>query len=162
MKKTQAMMIALFAAATIMHYQKSGVYNYEISKERQEVVTSFENQIEVKNVAEIGDYILTGKAGEKYVVKPFAFAKRYTDNNDGTALAKGECWGYEWTDNVTTFISPWKDKDGNETEMLIEPGDMLVSPTDPANGVSEVYRIKRSEFDQTYQLVLLAKAESQV
>jgi hypothetical protein len=46
------------------------------------------------------------------------------------------------------FVAPWGE------EMLVETGDMLATPADPAGGrpavVTEVYRIARSAFEQTY------------
>lgn len=145
--RTQRYMTVLLAASDCKHYKKSGVFNYEIAYKEQTVVTKHADQTEVTNTAYPDDYIVEDSEGAKYVVKPEEFVKRYEKTGTGKAKAVGECWGVEWIDNKMEFQSPWK---SNEP-MIIEPGDMLVSPNDQ---FTEAYRIKRSEFDKTYKEVI--------
>ncbi len=152
MELTQLDMIAILKNSPYQHYKKSGRYYYEVCAVPREVVTKFadENSPEVTNYAEIGDYILTGKVGENYVVKPEVFFKRYTilssDEDITLAKAKGECWAAKWTVEDTEFDNPptW-----DKGKMQIKRGDMLVSPD---ASFSEVYRVKAEEFARTYEL----------
>lgn len=143
---SQKQMIALLKATNPSHYQKSGIYNYILCDKEQEVITQHSGQVEVKNTALPGDYILTDTQGGLYAVKPEVFAKRYEVINEKTAKAKGQCWATQWSDAPSTFESPWKAGE----EMIIEPGDYLASPDDQ---FTEVYRIKKEEFETSYTLV---------
>ena len=151
MELNQLDVIAILKNSPYQHYKKSGKYYYEVCTEARDVVTKFaeENSPEAVNRAEVGDYILTGKAGENYVIKPDMFFKRYRilppDEGINLAEAKGECWAAEWTAEDTEFDNPvqWR----SPGKMQIKKGDMLVS----SDAVfSEAYRIKRDEFDRTY------------
>lgn len=148
--KTQIEMIELLKAGHVKHYSKSGVFPFLIHKgPSAEIVTSIAGVTETKNVANEGDYILTGAEGEKYVIKPETFAKRYKvlspDQHPllGKAQATGECWGIEFEGDPQLFISPWTEP------MSINPGDMLVSPD---KDFSQAYRIERNAFNKTYTL----------
>lgn len=142
---SQESMIGFFKHAfwpvSLRHFKKAGIFSYEISGTEQNVITSIEGIIETTNTAYPGDFILTGQAGEKYVLKAETFAKRYKALDDKTAQATGECWGYVWHREPMSFQSPWGE------DMIIETGDMLVSPD---KEVSQVYRIEKGVFENTY------------
>ena len=151
MNLNQLDMIAILKMSPYQHYKKSDKYYYEVCTEARDVVTKFaeENSPEAVNCAEVGDYILTGKAGENYVIKPDMFFKRYKilppDEGINLAEAKDECWAAEWTAKDTEFDNPvqWS----SLGKMQIKKGDMLVSPDAQ---FSKVYKVKKEEFDRTY------------
>ena len=146
---TQTTMVELLKGSTLKNYKKSGKFTFEIATETKEVVTEINGEVETKNIANSGDYILTGVAGEKYVLKPETFAKRYaavlTTTKDGivsgNAVAVGQCWGLEFIGESIEFESPWGDT------MIIHEGDMLVSPDEE---ISQAYRIEKEAFKATY------------
>lgn len=144
--KSQKEMIFLLMQGNHNHYQKTGIYSYEIAQTEQEVITSHSGKIETKNTAFPGDYILTDTEGGKYAVKPETFAKRYEILDEKTAKAKGQCWAMQWEDETTVFASPWKE---GET-ITINPGDYLASPNAE---FTEAYRIIKEEFEASYTLV---------
>lgn len=151
--KSQAQMIALLMAASYQHYQKSGVYNYEVAKQDGTCTTKHGDKVEVANTPySAGDYLLTDTLGGVFPVEPNTFRKRYeilneeSDTLRGTAKAKGQCWAIQWTDAPTEFTSPWNANEG----MIIETGDYLASPNPE---FTEAYRIKKEEFEKSYALV---------
>jgi hypothetical protein len=143
--QTQSQMIALLLAGSPVHYKKSGIFSYRLVETEEDVKTTLNGKEEVSNTAKPGDYILTGLAGEQYVVKAETFVKRYDIVDEKTAKAKRECWGIPYTGETQRFEAPasWNSPEG----MLIEEGDMLVSPN---KEITEAYRIQKDEFAKTY------------
>lgn len=120
------------------------------------VVTVTDSGLETVNQAEEGDYIIINKteAGESYIVKPAAFHQKYSliKSGDGTFdeyAPKGTIVALELSADILGrlalpetfwFEAPWK----NPMKACL--GDFLASPPD----FSEVYRIARKEFFETY------------
>lgn len=157
---TQEEVKELLKNTPLTHYKKFGRFSFFVSDIEQEIVTEIDGEKEVKNIAHPGDYILVGTGGEKYVMNEKTFHKRYkalhydtTFHKDmvvqGEAEATGECWATEWTHPSIKFQSPFKDKEGNPEEMIINEGDFLASPDEE---ISQGYRIERKAFLKTYKL----------
>lgn len=142
--KTQQEVIDIVKNNNPIHYIKSGEYSYEISDKTQRVVTMIGQEKETENTANEGDYILTGVSGEKYVVQPESFKKRYEDLGNGRAKAKGECWGNVYRGEPIEFTAPWGE------HSICKTGDYLVSPNPE---FTEAYRVAANEFVKTYKPV---------
>jgi hypothetical protein len=113
---------------------------------------------ETVNTADPGDYLVKNQTGaeEMYIVSPEKFGERYVflhQAEDGFAAyrATGEITALELTAPVLQelelpapfhFEAPWGEK------MIAREGDYLATPPDQ----SEVYRIARREFLETYDL----------
>ncbi|MEM1319822.1 MAG: hypothetical protein AAGG75_06165 [Bacteroidota bacterium] len=126
-----------------------------VDGERIDTIT--DDGLETTNTAESGDYIVTNQTGaeESYILTPKKFEARYEwlqSDASGRHLyqPKGQVMVLEMTteqlhtlqlDNPFYFIAPWG------SEMIVKTDDFLVSPPD----YSEVYRIARKEFFETYQ-----------
>lgn len=122
-----------------------------------ETITSITSDgTETVNQTESGDFIVMNltKAKEMYVVKPDAFQKRYEyerEAEDGFSEFHpiGKVVAIEMTvdflksqglEDEFKFIAPWGE------EIIVKKNDFLVSPPD----FSQVYRIARTEFYETY------------
>lgn len=141
---TQEQMLAMFANTPKFYYQKFGEFTYGVAATTQKVVTEFatEDKPETINTANPGDVILTGLAGEKYVLSYQKFTDRYTPISTTKAQAKGTILACQYQGEDLVFLAPWKQP------MNIVSGDWLAFNPDQ----SEVYRIKESEFYKTYKL----------
>ena len=122
----------------------------------ESVQTITESGLETVNTAEEGDYVVINKTGakESYILKPSTFHQKYTLAKAGEGAldeyaSKGEIIALELTEALLSqlelpdtffFEAPWKQP------MKACRGDFLASPTD----YSEVYRIARKEFFETY------------
>ena len=105
---------------------------------------------ETTNFAERGDYIVTAASGERWVVKPDAFERRYAPKPGehnvfialGEVIAAPNPFG-----RPIEIVAPWGEKQKGETDCLI--ADEL----DPATGkrARQPYLISRAEFEQTYR-----------
>ena len=128
----------------------------------EKVITITSDGKETENTAKEGDYVIMAKteAEEQYIISGDKLAKRY---KKGTVSlrAGGPKWeeyvpigtvraiefhpsslGFTVTpDNPLVFIAPWNE------ETVLKKGDMVCT-TDG----SEVYRIARKEFEQTYRI----------
>jgi hypothetical protein len=114
--------------------------------------------LETTNTAKAGDFIIKNQtdAGEMYIIGAEKFHDRYDfleEGADGFSVysAKGKVVGVEMNEDLLKqlnladefyLVAPW------EEEMVVKKDDYLVSPLD----YSEVYRIARKEFFETYQL----------
>lgn len=124
-------------------YQKSGVYLAVQTQTPCEVVTQIDGTEETRVHAKPGDWILTGPAGERYVLDDSKFHARYRlRENSSYAEAIGSCRATS-LDEAFTFMAPWG------TPMIFEPGDYLACGGAP----SDLYRIERSVFEKTYRCV---------
>ncbi len=113
---------------------------------------------ETENIAKSGDFIIQNQtgAGEKYIVPAHKFLERYifhkeNDNDFDEFEPTGTIIAIELTtefllqfqlNNQFYFMANWG------TEMITKKGDFLVAPPD----FSEIYRIARKEFFETYIL----------
>ncbi len=124
----------------------------------EEIITITSDGIETFNRANTGDYIVKNQteAGELYIVPKSKFEKRYeflVDKENGFSEynPSGQIFAIEVNkENLKLleqptqfkFIAPWGEN------MVVKENDFLAVPLDH----SEVYRIARQEFFQTYQL----------
>lgn len=142
--KAQEEVIKMLKQRNPQHYKKKGVYEYEIAETVQEIHTDINGQRESKKVAKVGDFILTGAAGERYPIRAEKFHSRYKILDKTYAVATGMCWAAEYKGSPFTFVAPWGD------EMVCLKGDYLAS--DNAE-ITDVYRIEREVFGKSYKIV---------
>lgn len=141
---TQAQVIDIVKLNDPQHFRKSGSFTFKKVTEEQEVVTEINGEVETKNTAKVGDYILTGSVGEQYILNAETFAKRYVVTGENTADSKGECFGNIYRGEPITFIANWGE------QMICKTGDYLVSPEDT---YPHAYRIEAGAFLNTYKKV---------
>ncbi len=126
-----------------------------IAGERVETITS--DGLETVNRAKDGDFLIQNqtKAREQYIISSKKFNDKYEyfasgDGEFNFYKAKGKVVALEMTESVLrkfnlpdefSFIAPWKE------DMIVKKDDFLVCPPD----YSEIYRIARLEFFETYQ-----------
>jgi len=147
---TQQEIIEGFKGLPYKTYEKFGEVQFETSQKVQEVVTSVNGEVETTNTAQIGDYIITGVNGEKYVLTPKKFMQNYEieeysySNMTGTAKVKPQPrFAAQWNlQDQLVFTAAWGEK------MICNEGDYLVAFQD----FSEVYRIEKSIFEKTYRI----------
>lgn len=112
--------------------------------------------LETVNTAEEGDFVIKNQtdAGEMYIVPADKFNEKYAfskaaANGFSEYTPLGKAIGVELTPALLgklqlpgefKFVAAW------DEEMLAKEGDFLVSPP----GYSEIYRIARKEFFETY------------
>lgn len=146
---TQEEAIDLVKANDPKHYRKKGRYSYRVATELERIHTILSDGQEAENDALPGDYIMAGVSGEVYVISPKKFQDRYHDLGNGVAEAKGEAWGNQYRGPSIELGVPlsWNDPTG---VMPLHNGDYLIS----SDAVfSEAYRVKREEFESTYEAV---------
>lgn len=123
----------------------------------EQIQTLTSDGLETTNIAKAGDFIVKNQteAGEEYIVNAEKFHDRYElkDTIQGAFSIykpKGRVIALEITTDILTelnlpdsfyFIAPWDEK------MIVKKDDFLVSSPD----YSEIYRIARKEFFETYQ-----------
>lgn len=127
------------------------------AKDGEYIATITADGLETVNKSEKGDYIIKNQteAGEQYILKKEKFEKRYelleekTSNEFNLYEPKGQIIAIELTTELLKhldlpspfyFIPAWKGK------MVAKINDYLACPTD----CSEIYRIARKEFFETY------------
>ncbi len=130
------------------------------AREGEQIVTITGDGKETANKANSGDYVVknTTKAKERYIVPGSKFHKKYVlqKKRKGKKYDRyqpvGKVLGILVTDKVLPelarekevyFEAPWGEP------MVIKTGDYMVCPPD----LSEVYRIARQEFFETYREV---------
>ena len=119
----------------------------------EKIYTFTADGLETKNTVDSEGYIVQNKttAKEEYFVTKEKFAERYEQKNPSegkewkTYLPIGKIFVIELSEQMIeetsgSFIAPWGE------EMVLKVGDYLVCPPD----FSEIYRIAKSEFAQTY------------
>ncbi len=140
-------------------FQKSKNVFARKAKEGERVVTITGDGIETKNTASKGDYIVMNQteASEQYIMSKKKFSNRYdyicrAKGSFNCYASKGRIVGVALTPELMSqlnlsnpfyFQAPWGQ------EMVAKEGDYLVSPTDG----TEIYRIARKEFFETYRAV---------
>jgi len=123
-----------------IYQKKKLMFDVELVKQPREVITKIDGKEETKNKANKGDYILTGTKGEKYVLSPNKVKERYIIK-DNKAESKPVKTKGKILDSKISFIASWGEK------MNTEIGDTLI------NNNGEYYRIEKSAFKNTYDLV---------
>lgn len=127
-----------------------------VKNEKIQTVTS--DGLETSNTAKEGDFVVKNEtyAQEMYIIGSKKFNERYRllgEDKDGFSEYEplGKVIGLELTINLLTelgldvefeFMAPWGEK------MVAKKGDYLVTQLD----YSEVYRIARKEFFETYEI----------
>lgn len=115
-----------------------------------EVIDTYTNDgLETTNTVTKQSYIVknTTEAKEKYIVNETTFHKKYIfykKQNKIWSIFKpiGKIKAIKVKNQVPFYIvAPWGEK------MIVKPGDFLVSPLD----YSEIYRIAKKEFFETYK-----------
>lgn len=146
---TQAETIEMFKELPYQTYQKFGKVKFAIAQHKQEVVTVLNGEVETKNIANKGDYVIEGINGEFYVNTPTKFDKNYAVISLNSGFT-GEAevlpqprYAIEWKIQSFKFKAAWGE------EMICNKGDYLVAPQD----LSEVYRIEQQTFLNTYKKV---------
>lgn len=140
-------------------FKKSKRVHARPANEGEIIVSVTEDGEETSNTAKAGDMVVKNltEAQEQYLVGQEKFDSRYTaleKVDDIWTLYEpiGEIRAIEVTHEMTTLLdvgeefyimAPWN------TEQFAREGDYLVAPL-PA--LDEIYRIARSEFEQTYEL----------
>ncbi len=126
----------------------------------ERIVTMTSSGKETENTAKEGDYVVQSQtnAKELYVISEATLIKRYTQNfMDGQAwdawdeyLPKGTVRAIEYHPTtmgcIERFVAAWGE------EMVVNKGDMLCTTDEITTPESEVYRIDRVEFEQTYRI----------
>lgn len=140
-------------------FQKSRNVFARKAKEGEHIVTITGDGVETQNVASKNDYIVMNQteASEQYIMSKKKFKNRYqylcrAKGSFNTYTSKGKIVGIELTKNLMQqlnlnnsfyFQAPWGQG------MIAKEGDYIVSPTDG----TEIYRIARKEFFETYRAV---------
>jgi len=138
-------------------FEKMRTVYARMAKEGEEIETITSDGLETKNVAKEGDFIVKNKteAEECYILKSETFNKiyhyyreheggfnEYSPNKKIIGVEiKGSFFSKE-NKKEFYFVAPWG------TEMIVKENDFLVCPLD----YSEIYRIARKEFFETYRL----------
>lgn len=123
-------------------YQKKELtFSVKTVTEKENVVTKIDGKVKTKNIANKGDYILTGTKGEKYVLTPKKFNERYISKGEGKAVSKPVKTKAKIAIGPLTFMASWGEK------MIAEKGDAIV------NNKGEFYRIEKGAFNNTYEKV---------
>ena len=147
---TQPEIIEGFKRLPYKTYEKFGEVQFETSQKVQEVVTVINGETETTNTAQIGDYILEGVTGERWINTPKKFMQNYEIEEYSYSEMKGSAkvkpqprFAAQWdSQDQLIFTAAWGE------EMICNEGDYLVAPQD----FSEVYRIEKSVFEKTYQI----------
>lgn len=116
-------------------------FNYEKAENRREIVTFINGKKETKNIAQKGDYIMTGTKDEIFSLSPEKFKSRYSIKS-GKAVSKPvKISAIKFDGPDTTFVATW----GEET--VIEKDDYLVKEE------GGFYRIEKEAFQNTYRKI---------
>lgn len=107
------------------------------------VITILPDGKETKNIANIGDIIVSGISGEKYVIRAEMFSRLYVGKIGETVTPEqSERTVAHYTGTKTiTFTAPWGEN------MILKTGDYVVRESDKAS----YYRIAKAEFEKTYE-----------
>ena len=139
---------------SIKLYKKAGTFDARKGVPGEHIVTTIDGEDETKKTVKDGEVVIKGPKGEMYVVSTKKFNDRYEVDKELSDdfqpyKAKGLIYAYEHEGPRIYFMASW------DEEMICKNGDYLACPvTDPDEAIaSEVYRIERSVFDQTYSEV---------
>lgn len=140
-------------------FRKKSLVRAKKAKPGLVVVTVTSDGIETKNTAEEGDWLVENQtsAKESYLIKADTFELKYTllnslGNGWGCYRPVGEIYAYKvdaadleslGARDVLEFQAPWKES------IIFKSGDFLVVPLNK----TEIYRIARKEFAETYEEV---------
>lgn len=136
------------AAAPV--YAKKGIVSARQVAEREEVKTTLaDGTEETVNVAEPGDVVVTNPSGEKYVLKPDNFAKRYdATEEEGVFRAKGMARAVQNpTGADVEIMAPWGEPQYGGPDCMLAT---VFDPEQPGVIGADRYIIGRDEFLATY------------
>lgn len=141
------------------HYRKFRPVLARKAKTGERITTNTADGAETTNEAEPGDYLVqnTTEAGEQYLIPEETFSTKYrflrpAEDGFDQYQPTGEVMALELTSERLhelnwpkefEFLAKW------EEPMRLKAGDFAATPLD----FSEIYRIARKEFFETYQLV---------
>ena len=114
---------------------------YTVATEETPVTTVLPDGVETRNMARVGDLIVTGISGERYVLRPEEVSRNYTGTVGGNlTVAPAARMVARYTGSATIrFRAPWGE------DMVLKPGDYVVK------GGNGHYRIARREFELTHE-----------
>lgn len=151
---SQKDMISIMKDADVTLYKKSGTFKARKGKVGETIVTTIDGEDETKKTVTANEIVVEGPKGEMYVISEKKFRERYEVDIEPTSSyqkykATGMIKAYEYKGSTINFIASW------DEEMLCKEGDYLAYPVKDADDseISEVYRIERSVFDETYKSV---------
>jgi hypothetical protein len=139
-------------------YRKTKEVLARPAKAGERIVSITADGTETQNTADAGDFVIQNQteAKELYIIGGEKFKDRYVFERETTSeysvyQSTGKVMGLELTSELLKglklpetflFIAPWQE------QTVAKKGDLLVCPLD----FSEVYRIARKEFFETYQV----------
>lgn len=140
-------------------FQKSRNVFARKAKEGEHIVTITGDGVETQNTASKDDYIVMNQteASEQYIMSKKKFRNRYNyicraEGSFNSYASKGRVVGVELTEHLMQQLGlshPFHFQATWGQEMIAKEGDYIVSPTDG----TEIYRIARKEFFETYRAV---------
>jgi hypothetical protein len=134
----------------LLYTQKKGIVGVRQVSEREEVRTTLaDGTEETVNVAEAGDVVVTNPGGEKYVLKPDNFAKRYeATEEEGVFRAKGMVRALpNPTGQPIEIMAPWGEKQFGNPDCMVAT---VFDPDQPELIGTDRYIIGAEEFRATY------------
>lgn len=123
-------------------YHKFGTVKARQAKAGEVIDTIIDGVKETTNTAKSGDFVVTGPAGEEYIIDGKKFGARYEKVSDGVYKAIGSCSAFLWKGSPFSFESSWGER------MICDKGDYLASVE---KDLSQPYRIESSVFKKTYK-----------
>lgn len=131
-------------------YRKKGEVRAQIALGGEVIETILANGMkETTNTAEPGDYIITNPGGERYIVKPDTFGKRYSpkEGENGIYEAKGYCKAIinPFGEDIKIMAS-WGEVQVGDNECIL--ADTYDPETKSLGG--EPYIIEKNAFEETY------------
>lgn len=133
---------------TAVMYRKFATVCFVRAKGGEIITTTLANGLEeTQNTAQAGDAIVTNPGGEQYIVGGETFDKKYIDNGDGTATARGRVLAFQNPLHAPIEgVAPWGETQrGN--------ADCFLAISVDANGepaMGDTYIIGAAEFGDTY------------
>jgi len=123
--------------------EKPKPLSYTVAPQDTPVVTVLPDGAETRNTAKMGDLIVTGISGERYVVRAAKISTLYSGAvGKSLVVAPNPRRVARYTGAETiTFKAPWGE------EMILKSGDYVVQ-----DGTGH-YRIAKREFELTYEMI---------
>lgn len=124
-------------------------FTFNIVEKKTTIVTVIDGEKETENIARAGDVIITGGAGEQYVMSFKKFLDLYNVNNSVAVPRPIERIAAKVTltdfkqlmlGDQISFTAPWGEA------MILKPGDYLVM-----EGKGKYYRVETKAFQRTYK-----------
>ncbi len=133
-------------------YKKKGEVSAQVALGGETIETILaDGTKETTNTAESGDFIITNPGGERYIVKPDKFNKRYAPKEgvDGVYVAKGYCKAIPnpFGEDIK-IIASWGEVQVGDEECML--ADTYYPETNTLGG--EPYIIARNAFEKTYEV----------